>query len=94
MIGGEVAFVLGDGLNNFASGLPLDESFDRAFIFADFGQFEKNLMNKAKELGYDDNQLNLLQQTIDINKLFVYFLYYQYLLALKIMITLKNKFYS
>ena len=69
LIGGEVAFVLGDGLNNFASGLPLDESFDRAFVFADFGKFEKNLMNKAKELGYDDNQLNLLQKTIDINKL-------------------------
>jgi hypothetical protein len=69
LIGGEVAYVLGDGLNNFASGLPLDESFDRAFIFADFGKFEKNLMNQAKELGYDDNQLNLLQQTININKL-------------------------
>ena len=69
LIGGEVAFVLGDGLNNFASGLPLDESFDRAFVFGDFGQFEKNLINQAKELGYDDNQLNLLQQTIDINKL-------------------------
>ena len=69
LIGGEVAFVLGDGLNNFASGLPLDESFDRAFIFADFGKFEKNLMNQARELGYDDNQLNLLQQTININKL-------------------------
>ena len=69
LIGGEVAFVLGDGLNNFASGLPLDESFDRAFVFADFGQFEKNLINQAKELGYDDNQLNLLQQTININKL-------------------------
>ena len=69
LIGGEVAYVLGDGLNNFASGLPLDESFDRAFIFADFGQFEKNLINKAEELGYDDNQLNLLQQTININKL-------------------------
>jgi len=68
LIGGEVAFVLGDGLNNFASGLPLDESFDRAFIFSDFGKFEKNLMNKARELGYDDNQLNLLQQTININK--------------------------
>ena len=60
LIGGEVAFVLGDGLNNFASGLPLDESFDRAFVFGDFGKFEKNLMNKAKELKYDDNQLNLL----------------------------------
>jgi len=69
LIGGEVAFVLGDGLNNFASGLPLDESFDRAFIFADLGKFEKNLMNQAKELGYDDNQLNLLQQTINLNKL-------------------------
>jgi hypothetical protein len=69
LIGGEVAFVLGDGLNNFASGLPLDESFDRAFVFGDFGKFEKNLMNKARELGYDDNQLNLLQQTININKL-------------------------
>ena len=69
LIGGEVAFVLGDGLNNFASGLPLDESFDRAFVFADLGKFEKNLINQAKELGYDDNQLNLLQQTININKL-------------------------
>ena len=69
LIGGEVAFVLGDGLNNFASGLPLDESFDRAFIFGDFGKFEENLMNQARELGYDDNQLNLLQQTININKL-------------------------
>ena len=69
LIGGEVAFVLGDGLNNFASGLPLDESFDRAFIFSDFGKFEKNLMNQARKLGYDDNQLNLLQQTININKL-------------------------
>ena len=69
LIGGEVAYVLGDGLNNFASGLPLDESFDRAFIFSDFEKFEKNLMNQAKELGYDDNQLNLLQQTININKL-------------------------
>ena len=69
LIGGEVAFVLGDGLNNFASGLPLDESFDRAFVFGDFGKFEKNLMNQARELGYDDNQLNLLQQTININKL-------------------------
>jgi hypothetical protein len=69
LIGGEVAYVLGDTLNNFASGLPLDESFDRAFIFADFGKFEENLMNQARELGYDDNQLNLLQQTININKL-------------------------
>jgi hypothetical protein len=69
LIGGEVAYVLGDALNNFASGLPLDESFDRAFIFADFGKFEENLMNQARELGYDDNQLNLLQQTININKL-------------------------
>jgi len=69
LIGGEVAFVLADGLNNFASGLPLDESFDRAFIFGDFGKFEKNIMNKAQELGYDDNQLNLLQETININKL-------------------------
>ena len=69
LIGGEVAFVLGDGLNNFASGLPLDESFDRAFIFSDFGKFEKNLINQARKLGYDDNQLNLLQQTININKL-------------------------
>jgi hypothetical protein len=69
LIGGEVAYVLAEGLNNFSKGLPLDESFDRAFIFSDFGKFEKNLMNKAKELGYDDNQLNLLQQTININKL-------------------------
>ena len=69
LIGGEVAYVLGDGLNNFASGLPLDESFDRAFIFADFEKFEENLINQAKELGYDDNQLNLLQQTINLNKL-------------------------
>ena len=69
LIGGEVAFVLGDALNNYASGLDLAESFDRAFIFADLGKFEENLINKAKELGYDDNQLNLLQQTIDINKL-------------------------
>ena len=69
LIGGEVAYVLGDALNNYASGLDLAESFDRAFIFADFGKFEENLINKAKELGYDDNQLNLLQQTIDINKL-------------------------
>jgi hypothetical protein len=69
LIGGEVAFVIGDGLNNFASGLDLAESFDRAFIFSDFGKFEKNLINKAKEIGYDDNQLNLLQQTINLNKL-------------------------
>ena len=69
LVGGEVAFVLGDGLNNFASGLPLDESFDRAFVFGDFGKFEENLINQAKELGYDDNQLNLLQQTINLNKL-------------------------
>jgi len=69
LIGGEVAFVLGDALNNYASGLDLAESFDRAFVFADLGKFEENLINKAKELGYDDNQLNLLQQTIDINKL-------------------------
>jgi len=69
LIGGEVAFVLGDGLNNFASGLDLAESFDRAFVFADFGKFEENLINQAKKLGYDDNQLNLLQQTININKL-------------------------
>ena len=60
---------MGDGLNNFASGLPLDESFDRAFVFADLGKFEENLMNKAKELNYDANQLNLLQETININKL-------------------------
>ena len=69
LIGGEVAFVLGEGLNNFASGLDLAESFDRAFIFGDFGKFEKNLMDQARELNYDDNQLNLLQQTININKL-------------------------
>jgi hypothetical protein len=69
LIGGEVAYVLGDALNNYASGLDLAESFDRAFIFADLGKFEENLINKAKELGYDDNQLNLLQQTININKL-------------------------
>ena len=69
LIGGEVAYVLGDALNNYASGLDLAESFDRAFVFADLGKFEENLINKAKELGYDDNQLNLLQETININKL-------------------------
>ena len=69
LIGGEVSYVLADGLNNFASGLPLAESFDRAFVFGDFGKFEKNLMDQARELNYDDNQLNLLQQTININKL-------------------------
>jgi len=69
LIGGEVAFVIGDALNYYASGRPLDESFDRAFIFSDFEKFEKTLMNQARELGYDDNQLNLLQQTININKL-------------------------
>jgi len=68
-IGGEVAYVLAEGLNNFASGLDLAESFDRAFTFGDFEKFEKNLVNQAKELGYDDNQLNLLQETININKL-------------------------
>ena len=69
LIGGEVAFVVADGLNNLSKGMDLAESFDRAFIFADYGKFEENLMNKARELGYDDNQLNLLQETININKL-------------------------
>ena len=38
LIGGEVAFVLADGFNNFSKGMDLAESFDRAFIFKDFKQ--------------------------------------------------------
>ena len=69
LIGGEVAYVLADGLNNLSKGMNLAESFDRAFVFADLGKFEENLINQAKNLKYDDNQLNLLQETININKL-------------------------
>jgi len=69
LIGGEVAFVLADGFNNFSKGMDLAESFDRAFIFKDFKQFDKNLIEQAKNLGYDENQLNLLQETININRL-------------------------
>jgi len=69
LIGGEVAFVLADGFNNFSKGMDLAESFDRAFIFKDFKQFDKNIMEQAKNLGYDQNQLNLLNETININRL-------------------------
>jgi hypothetical protein len=69
LIGGEVAFVLGDAFNNFGKGMNLAESFDRAFIFKDFKQFDKNIMDKAQTLGYDENQLNLLKETININRL-------------------------
>ena len=69
LIGGEVAFVLADGFNNFSKGMDLAESFDRAFIFKDFKQFDKNIMEQAKNLGYDENQLNLLQETMNINRL-------------------------
>ena len=69
LIGGEVAFVLADGFNNFSKGMDLAESFDRAFIFKDFKQFDKNIMEQAQNLGYDENQLNLLNETININRL-------------------------
>jgi hypothetical protein len=69
LIGGEVAFVLADGFNNFSKGMDLAESFDRAFIFKDFKQFDKNIMEQAKNLGYDQNQLNLLNETMNINRL-------------------------
>ena len=69
LIGGEVAFVLADGFNNFSKGMDLAESFDRAFIFKDFKQFDAAIMNQAKNLGYDQNQLNLLNETININRL-------------------------
>ena len=69
LIGGEVAYVLADGLNNFSKGMDLAESFDRAFIFADFKQFDEAIMNKAKELKFDDNQLKVLQETMNINRL-------------------------
>jgi hypothetical protein len=69
LIGGEVAFVLADGFNNFSKGMDLAESFDRAFIFKDFKQFDKNIMEQAQNLGYDQNQLNLLNETININRL-------------------------
>jgi hypothetical protein len=49
--------------------MNLAESFDRAFIFKDFKQFDKNIMDKAQTLGYDENQLNLLKETININRL-------------------------
>jgi hypothetical protein len=69
LIGGEVTFVLADGLNNFSKGMDLAESFDRAFIFKDFKQFDENIMEQAKNLGYNQNQLNLLQETMNINRL-------------------------
>ncbi len=69
LIGGEVAFVLADGFNNFSKGMDLAESFDRAFIFKDFKQFDKNIIEQAKNIGYDENQLNLLQETMNINRL-------------------------
>ena len=37
LIGGEIAFVVADGLNNLSKGMDFAESFDRAFIFKDFG---------------------------------------------------------
>jgi hypothetical protein len=49
--------------------MDLAESFDRAFIFKDFKQFDKNIMEQAQNLGYDQNQLNLLNETININRL-------------------------
>ena len=69
LIGGEVAYVLADGLNNFSKGMDLAESFDRAFVFADFKQFDEAIINKAKELKFDDNQLKVLQETMNINRL-------------------------
>ena len=69
LIGGEVAFVVAEGLNNFSKGMDLAESFDRAFAFKDFKQFDKNIIEKAKNIGYDQNQLNLLQETMNINRL-------------------------
>jgi len=69
LIGSEVAFVLADGLNNFGKGMDLAESFDRAFIFKDFRKFDEAIENQAKNLGYDENQLNLLKETMNINRL-------------------------
>ena len=49
--------------------MDLAESFDRAFIFKDFRKFDEAIENQAKNLGYDENQLNLLRETMNINRL-------------------------
>jgi len=68
-VGGEIFYVGLDSANSVGKGMPLDEALDKAFIFYNFDRTEKKIMAKAKEQGFDENQLNLLQSTINLNKL-------------------------
>ena len=68
-VGGEIFYVGLESANSVGKGVPLDEALDKAFIFYNFDRTEKKIMAKAKEQGFDENQLNLLQSTINLNRL-------------------------
>ena len=58
-----------DSANSVSKGLDFDEALDKAFIFYDFDTFDSKILERAKNQGFDENQMNLLQSTLNINKL-------------------------
>jgi hypothetical protein len=68
-IGGEIFYVGLDTANNRGKGQDWDEALDNAFVFYDFERTEKKIMEKGKQQGFDENQLDLLQNTMNLYKL-------------------------
>ena len=69
LLGGELFYVGLDSANNVGKGMDFNEALDRAFIFYDFDTFDSKILERAKNQGFDENQMNLLQSTLNINKL-------------------------
>ena len=69
LLGGEIFYVGLDSANNVSKGLDFDEALDKAFIFYDFDTFDSKILERAKNQGFDENQMNLLRSTLNINKL-------------------------
>jgi hypothetical protein len=68
-IGGEIFYVGLDAANSRGKGQDWDEALDNAFVFYDFERTEKKIMEKGKQQGFDANQLDLLQNTMNLYKL-------------------------
>jgi hypothetical protein len=68
-IGGEIFYVGLDAANSRGKGQDWDEALDKAFVFYDFERTEKKIMEKGKQQGFDANQLDLLQNTMNLYKL-------------------------
>ena len=69
LLGGEIFYVGLDSANSVSKGMDFDEALDKAFIFYDFDTFDSKILERAKNQGFDENQINLLQSTINLNKL-------------------------